>query len=340
MNIKKYISIALVILFANFGLVPGAFAYDGSVAYTWNPGDPGHNASANIHTGIIIGAAGLNFGTLDTSTTPTGYGSSGADVNWDDNFVMGIGDFLNGNALDGLWVQHLDAFGIWDLGPNVATNKVVVFTSQDHGPYLAEGLEYRVYGSNDLATWSSQATVTDVYLDGWRTHNPSEDPNGNGWCSDDISAVLQLDGTYRYIKVQHWESSPSLLNEPEIDAVAEMLITVTIDIKPGTYPNSINLGSNGNVPVAILGSPTFDVTSVDPYSICLAGAEINLKGKAQTPQASYEDINNDGFMDLIVHVTTEALVLTEGDTEAILTGMTYDGIPISGKDSIRIVPPV
>jgi outer membrane protein assembly factor BamB len=118
------------------------------------------------------------------------------------------------------------------------------------------------------------------------------------------------------------------------------VIEVTIDIKPGSYPNSINLGNNGNVPVAILGSPTFDVTTVNPYSISLAGAAVNLKGKAQTPQTSYEDVNGDGFMDLIVHVSTESLVVSEGDTEAILTGMTYDGIPISGKDSIRIVPPV
>ena len=336
---KKYISIVLVILFANFGLLPGAFAYLAPLAvYTWNPGDPGYNSSATIHTGIIS-TAGLNFGTLDTSTPPTGYGSSGVAVNWDDTWIDG-GNALNGNDLDGLWVQHANTFGIWDLGPNVATNKVVVFTSQDHGPYLAEGLEYRVYGSNNLAgPWSSQATVTDVYLDGWRIHDTNEDVNLNGWCSDDISAVLQLDGTYRYIKVQYWSLS-NLLNEPEIDAVAELLITVTIDIKPGSDPNSINLGSNGNVPVAILGSPTFDVTTVNPYSICLAGADVNLKGKAQTPQASYEDVNGDGFMDLIVQVTTQSLELSDGDTEAILTGMTDDGIPISGKDLVRIVPPV
>lgn len=118
------------------------------------------------------------------------------------------------------------------------------------------------------------------------------------------------------------------------------VIEVTIDIKPGSYPNSINLGSNGNVPVAILGSQTFDVTTVDPYSISLAGAAVNLKGKAQTPQTSFEDINSDGFMDLIVQVSTESLVLSEGDSEAILTGMTYDGTPISGKDTVRIVPVV
>jgi hypothetical protein len=119
-----------------------------------------------------------------------------------------------------------------------------------------------------------------------------------------------------------------------------VVINVAIDIKPGSFPNSINPGSGGNVPVAILGSPTFDVTTVNPYSISLAGATVNLKGKTQTPHASYEDVNGDGFMDLIVQVSTDALELSGNDIEATLTGMTYDGIPISGKDSVRNVPQV
>ena len=39
---------------------------------------------------------------------------------------------------------------------------------------------------------------------------------------------------------------------------------VTIDIKPGSDPNSINLGSAGVIPVAILSSEAFDATTVDP----------------------------------------------------------------------------
>ena len=38
---------------------------------------------------------------------------------------------------------------------------------------------------------------------------------------------------------------------------------VGVDIKPGSYPNAINLKSNGSVPVALLGSADFDVSSVD-----------------------------------------------------------------------------
>jgi hypothetical protein len=53
--------------------------------------------------------------------------------------------------------------------------------------------------------------------------------------------------------------------------------------------------------------------------------------------ASFEDINGDGLLDIIVHVDTTALELTGEDTEAILEGETFDGQKIRGVDTIRIV---
>jgi len=112
---------------------------------------------------------------------------------------------------------------------------------------------------------------------------------------------------------------------------------VTIDIKPGAYPNTINLGSNGVVPVAILGSRTLDVMKIIPGSITLAGAIVKVKGKGQ-PMASFSDVNGDGFTDMIVHVTTNALELTAADTQARLEAATVDGVKITGFDTVRIVP--
>ena len=112
---------------------------------------------------------------------------------------------------------------------------------------------------------------------------------------------------------------------------------VLIDIKPGSFPNSINLGNNGTVPVAIFSSPTLDATSIDPLTVTLAGAQVQLKGKG-TPNFSFSDVNDDGLMDLVVHVSTEALQLSQGDTEAVLEGSTFGGLKIIGKDSVRIVP--
>ena len=44
-----------------------------------------------------------------------------------------------------------------------------------------------------------------------------------------------------------------------------------IDIKPGSCPNPFNGKSKGSVPVAIIGSADFDVTTVDPATITLEG---------------------------------------------------------------------
>lgn len=113
---------------------------------------------------------------------------------------------------------------------------------------------------------------------------------------------------------------------------------VQIDIKPGSFPNSINLGSNGTVPVAILSSAGFDARTVDPLTVQLAGASVPLRGKG-TPMASFQDVNGDGLLDLVVHVSTEALTLGIGDTLAVLTATTFGGLPIRGTDTVRIVPP-
>jgi parallel beta-helix repeat protein len=117
----------------------------------------------------------------------------------------------------------------------------------------------------------------------------------------------------------------------------QSLNIVRIDIKPGSFPNSINLGSGGTVPVAIFSTATFDATTVDLSNVTLAGASVRLTGRG-TPIASSEDVNGDGRLDLVVHVETTALLVSETDTEAILEGNTFDGTLIAGKDTVRVVP--
>ncbi len=113
-------------------------------------------------------------------------------------------------------------------------------------------------------------------------------------------------------------------------------IAVDIDIKPGSDPNSINLGSNGVVPVAILGSPDFDAATVDPFSVELAGSQVRLKGKSGNA-GSLKDVNEDGFLDLVVQVCTSGLLLVEGSSEAVLTADLNGGGTIYGVDTANIV---
>jgi hypothetical protein len=112
---------------------------------------------------------------------------------------------------------------------------------------------------------------------------------------------------------------------------------IAIDIKPGGVPNSINLGSKGKVPVAVLSSEAFDATTMNLASILFAGAPVNVKNNG-TFQASFEDINDDGRLDLVLHFSTQALSLSPMATSATLTGTTNAGRCVNGADSVNIVP--
>jgi len=114
-------------------------------------------------------------------------------------------------------------------------------------------------------------------------------------------------------------------------------LAVHIDIKPGSDSNSIYLGSNGIVPVAIFSSPSFDATQVDPITITMADADVKARGNG-TLMSFFEDVNQDGLLDIVVHVDITGLVLVEGVVEVVLEGETYDGVHIKGVDTIRIVP--
>jgi hypothetical protein len=120
--------------------------------------------------------------------------------------------------------------------------------------------------------------------------------------------------------------------------VIPMLKEVRIDIKPGSYPNSINLGSSGVIPVAIVSSNDFNAsTEVNPNSLSLAGAKVRVVGKTDKALCHEEDVNRDNLPDLVCEFENE-LQSQVGDSTAVLEGNTFSGVPIRGEDTIRIVP--
>ena len=112
---------------------------------------------------------------------------------------------------------------------------------------------------------------------------------------------------------------------------------VTVDIKPGSYPNSINPRSKGTIPVAILSSMDFDApTEVDTESLTFGptGDEESLAFCSP----SSEDVNDDGYVDLVCHFYTQMTGFECGDEKGILKGQTVDETPVEGSESVRIVP--
>jgi len=109
---------------------------------------------------------------------------------------------------------------------------------------------------------------------------------------------------------------------------------VDIDIKPGSDPNSINTKSKGVIPVAILGSATFDVIDIDVTTLAFVGP--SGASPSHDPAGHLEDVNGDGFTDLVTHYKQKLTGLASGDTEACITGATTAGIPIDGCDSVKV----
>jgi len=115
-------------------------------------------------------------------------------------------------------------------------------------------------------------------------------------------------------------------------------LPVRIDIKPGSDPNSINLGSKGKLPVSVFGGEyegvVLDASAIDWSSVVFGGAPALDIGRSPA-----EDLDDDGYLDQTYHFNTQDTDLTGDSTEARLTGMTTGNIYFEGYDGVRVVPP-
>jgi hypothetical protein len=124
--------------------------------------------------------------------------------------------------------------------------------------------------------------------------------------------------------------------EGSLTAIVEPF-AVEIDIKPGNGLNPINVRSNGVIPVAILGSDTFDVLEVDVTTLAFGPAGAIGAAPAHTVGGHQADVNDDGLTDLLSHYRTQETGIGAEDTEACVVGETFDGTTFESCDEILVI---
>jgi uncharacterized repeat protein (TIGR01451 family) len=150
-------------------------------------------------------------------------------------------------------------------------------------------------------------------------------------------------------------------NTAQVHLTLDCVVPVAINIKPGDYPNSINL-AEASVAVAVLttrageyGLPLpFDATSILPLTARFGPRDAALAGMGATeihgqghPEDCFEldarERRRDGDTDLLLHFDAGASGLASGDTEACVKGSFVDAATgmifgFFGCDAIRIMP--
>lgn len=144
----------------------------------------------------------------------------------------------------------------------------------------------------------------------------------------------------------------------DLDAVealnSQKATTVNVDIKPGSCPNSLNVKSQGVLPVAILGTEDFDVTRIRSRSVQLEGVPAICSSIEDVgePVKDLRDIcacPDDTMMmtrmtpDLSLKFDTQDVIsalgrMREGGNRVLkITGELLNGEKIQGMDCVLIL---
>lgn len=238
-----------------------------------------------------------------------------------------------------IWIENSGRLLQFRIGDGTVTNIATLssgteiqFDTWYHVAAVYDGSSMKLYLNGDLSS-SMNTSITALGI--------TTDPVIIGNVGTDIPAFNHnrpFNGLIDEVEIFN-----RALSQSEIQAIynagsagkckvvePEEVIEVDIDIKPGSDPNSINLKSNGVVPVAVLTTGDFDASDVDPTTVEFAGAS--------PVRWTLEDVDGDTDIDMLFHFKTQELDLTTDSTEATLTGKTLDEVDIIGTDTVNIVP--
>ncbi|MHC4444903.1 MAG: hypothetical protein ACYTA5_20080, partial [Planctomycetota bacterium] len=142
-----------------------------------------------------------------------------------------------------------------------------------------------------------------------------------------------------------------------LEAIAPPPPKVHLDIKPGSCPNPVNTNTQGKgrIPMAILGTETFDVSEIDPASISIGGVVFPVRTPViedvGTPlldgeECECHELEGDGIDDLLIHFSRREVLLALGLNNMppgtvvpiTVSGELLDGTLIEATDCVTLVP--
>lgn len=122
-----------------------------------------------------------------------------------------------------------------------------------------------------------------------------------------------------------------------ISGVSPAVQQIHIDVKPGsTGLAPVNPKAKGVIPVALLGSPTFN-----PFDIKVQSLRFGSTGNEQSYRRCAnegEDVNGDGVLDRVCHFENQEANFDDDEDRAILKGEKKDGTMFEGSNMLKVVP--
>jgi hypothetical protein len=190
-------------------------------------------------------------------------------------------------------------------------------------------------GSRAVFELDSNGEVVHTFGGFGEPHGLAFGPNGDLFVADATAkqiVELSPDGTRVRIVVGTDLTYPIELKFSDGDGACGPL-PIEIDIKPGSFPNSVSAVSHGVIPVAVLSTETFDAAMLDPETVRFGATGF----EAAPVHGASGDVDGDSDADLVLHFATEGTDIVCGTTEAALTGRTWQGTAVRGEDAIKTV---
>lgn len=251
----------------------------------------------------------------------------------------------DGVGFPGSTTDDTDPFVTFDLGGTFDLTSVTIWNYNETQPWTPRGvdqmeIEISTDGGSSFALFSTinlqqaPANNTTVFAETFSLSGA----NGVTHVQFDILSNHRGDTFINgnYVNGGNGDSGHVGLSEVEFDGI--VLKEVLVDVKPGSDPNCFNINGHGVIPVAILGSATFDVLNIDTSTLYFAGLEVRVRGN-KGPLCHGESSNGDGFLDLVCQFEDDPSIwVPDSSANATLTGSLLDGTKFKGTDSICVVP--